>query len=249
MYRIFSLFLTLDLLNIFGFVSSIIVPIITTLLTISAFYFSRRKLKITSALDDDKTYHSFYENDLSVFKFGGDDSPKLKTPKDWPNYYRILTVIITNESPKPIRIQNLLIHDRNKMIPIVDRFNFNFANNRTFTNDEVTLISSGILSGENNIWFQKVNLFNPTNILVEPYESMILNYAIDANVNTLTVDAYTTLVQNWIFKSFFIVRERCKSDLNRLFKAIKINFLINQKTTEHDYKTFSSKAKGSKIPI
>lgn len=219
-------------------VSGVLVPVIlsvlTTLITLYISYRSRRRLTMTSTLRDENIYHSFYESEFDYLNsFFGNDT-KLKISSYWPKNFRILELIVSNESSKPIYIQNLRIYDKEKEIKLANKFDLETNNKKVFKNDEVVLISSEILGDKNTIRLQKINLFQPDTIVLKPYESLILVYALDSEICQVRIKAYTTIVRNRLMVFFGVV-----------FNKVRNFFKLE--TREYTYKTFHTKARGKEL--
>lgn len=221
-------------------VSGVLVPVIlsvlTTLITLYISYRSRRRLTMTSTLRDENIYHSFYASEFDYQNlFSGNDT-KLKTSTHWPKNFRILELIVSNESSKPIYIQSLRIYDKEKEIKLANKFDLESINKKVFKNDEVVIISSKILGGNNTIHLQKINLFQADTIVLKPYESLILVYALDSEICQVRIKAYTTIARNRLMILFGVV-----------FNKVR-NFLQIE-TKEYTYKTFYTKARGKELSI
>ncbi|MDE8340986.1 hypothetical protein PT250_02530 [Erysipelothrix rhusiopathiae] len=212
---------------IIGIIIPVFLSIFTTLTTLLVAYLSRRNLLISCNLNDTQKYTSFFENELDYYSFVfHQHETELKKAMEFPESFRILEVIITNNSPKPIYIQKLLLHDtQGNQVQLVDRFIMEFANQKNIP-DVLTIISN-----ENNqIYFEKINVFTEGSKFVKPYESLIYRFALDYNVDKIEINAYTTLTR------FFLLRYIGK--INNYFRQ-----LLSKPQQEINYKVYTGNAK------
>lgn len=200
-------------------------------LTISVYllFKDRRKITVDVAETNDKKYSGFFaERHHNPFSMCSDDEKTLSL-SGGENGYFIIKLILSNNSNKVITVGNILVVDENDQpFQIVDAVNVSVQNLKRMINNFVYswYIDKNTQTGEiESLMSEEVTLFSDNLMILEPFQSKLINYAIPVNtLDTLPKKIYcrifTTIprffISKWIITFMNFIKS--KASLSKLYK-------------------------------
>lgn len=199
------------------------VAILSLIISVYLLFKDRRKITVDVAETNDKKYFGFFaEMHHNPFSMYLDDKKTLSLSSGEKGYF-IIKLVLSNHSNKAVTVGNILVVDENDQpFQIVDVVNVSVLNSKKLTNNFVYswCIDKNTQTGEiESLLSEEVTLFSDNLMILEPFQSKLINYAIPVNtLDTLPEKIYcrifTTIPRFFISKLIINVMNFIKSKVS-----------------------------------
>lgn len=217
----------------------IIFSIIALLISVFTAYKNRRSLSVTARFRDPTIYNKISNADLNLTK------DFLTGPVDKKGEYYLITILISNNCPNPISIQNLAIHDQNGIkLNLVSYYSLQILNSDKSLPEKFGLFRSYAMPGEPYSIFNRFTPFMDEPIHLSPYESYLRDFAVYVEKSNPFIPTKFHVTCFTTIKNRFLVR-KTKEILNKISTIPIFKFLYRG---EHFFKVFNAKSLPNDFP-